>query len=440
MARPDITELGESLLSGKIERVRRQEKRAEKDQRKALLMGLGLQLGAGAVQSFFNKKVNDFSQNERILQAKARINSIQDQQTEWRGIKDRIVKSDMSQEDYFINQTKDALLKQYNYESLQERLSPQKFKEFQEMIEQRSRTEGLERSSLFDKAGKELADVVDADSFDAMVEKLNTRPKNLGQATGNLLKRVFTGRDDQALKEEEALTKLHQMGFIESAEFDVAMKQFRKHGTLEAANKAANLVEKEGTWRVVAIDLTETHMAKTAKVMKNGEWVTVTTKVDYDDPEANKRAIDEMLVDNLKRVFNNSLNEKGQAAWMKITANAEDLTKNPEALNDLTEQMMGLLENDEYVDAKKSSNAGLEYQRVLQSFSAVLSSRERIYAMDPNRLIIEVPIIWQSIVNNDMANLMMKINPNVSKDSSPNPLDNSNRKTTDFDFDIIEVN
>jgi len=44
MARPDITELGESLLSGKIERVRKQEKRAKKDQRKALLMGLGLQI------------------------------------------------------------------------------------------------------------------------------------------------------------------------------------------------------------------------------------------------------------------------------------------------------------------------------------------------------------------------------------------------------------
>ena len=75
MARPDITELGESLLSGKIERVRRQEKRARKDQRKALLMGLGLQLGAGAVQSFFNKKISNFAQNEDVLKSKIQVNN-----------------------------------------------------------------------------------------------------------------------------------------------------------------------------------------------------------------------------------------------------------------------------------------------------------------------------------------------------------------------------
>jgi hypothetical protein len=75
MARPDITELGESLLSGKIERVRKQEKRAEKDQRKALLMGLGLQLGAGVVKSVFDNKVQDWATNEGVFAARAKHNT-----------------------------------------------------------------------------------------------------------------------------------------------------------------------------------------------------------------------------------------------------------------------------------------------------------------------------------------------------------------------------
>jgi hypothetical protein len=75
MARPDITELGESLLSGKIERVRKQEKRAKKDQRKALLMGLGLQLGAGVAKSFFDDKVKDWATNESVFAARAKHNT-----------------------------------------------------------------------------------------------------------------------------------------------------------------------------------------------------------------------------------------------------------------------------------------------------------------------------------------------------------------------------
>lgn len=75
MARPDITELGESLLSGKIERVRKQEKRARKDQRKALLMGLGLQLGAGVVKSVFDNKAQDWTTNEGVFAARAKHNT-----------------------------------------------------------------------------------------------------------------------------------------------------------------------------------------------------------------------------------------------------------------------------------------------------------------------------------------------------------------------------
>jgi len=405
MARPDITELGESLLSGKIERVRKQEKRAEKDHRKALLMGLGLQLGAGAVQSFFDKKVNDFTQNERILAAKAKMNSIRDQQTEWKGIQERIVKSDMSQEDYFINQQKEALYRQNNYEQLKERLSPAKLQEFERMVEQQSRTEGLERSALFDRAGTELADVVDAESFDAMVEKLNNRPKNLAQAGGNWLRKMFTGRDVQAEKEEVALEKLYRMGYIESNEFDVAMKQFRKHGTMEAANAAANLVQEEGTTITTGLEITETHIIKEQKIWTKDGPTVVRLKVDFDDPKANQKAIDAMVVENIQHIFKNSLNEKGKAEWNKIVGNSGDLTKDPEMLSVLAGKMTDLLGNADYVDQDKSQSKGLEYQRVLQSFSAILSSRERIYMYEPERLIQELPLIWDKVLKNDLAGL-----------------------------------
>jgi len=419
MARPDITELGESLLSGKIERVRKQEKRAEKDQRKALLMGLGLQLGAGAVQSFFDKKVQDFSQNEKILASKVKINSIRDQQVEWKGIKEQVVKSNMAQEDYFITQTKSALYRQHNYEKLKERLSPSKLQEFEKMIEQQSRTKGLERSALFDTAGKELAEVVDADSFDAMVEKLNSRPKNIVQAGGNWLRKMFTGQDVQAEKEEVALEKLYRMGYIEANEFDVAMKQFRKHGTMEAANAAANLVQEEGTTVTTGLEISETSMIKEQKIWTKDGPTVVRLKVDFDDPKANQKAIDAILVENIQHIFKNSLSVEGKAEWNKIVGESRDLTKDPEMLSVLAEKMTALLSNDAYIDKGKSQSNGLEYQRVLQSFSAILSSRENIYMYEPERLIQELPLIWDKVLKNDLASLQIGLDGDTSNNQNP---------------------
>ena len=75
MARPDITELGESLLSGKIERVRKQEKEAKSFAKSEVLKTLGLQIGMGVANDYFKRDAEDFLQNENVLAAKAKHNA-----------------------------------------------------------------------------------------------------------------------------------------------------------------------------------------------------------------------------------------------------------------------------------------------------------------------------------------------------------------------------
>lgn len=400
MARPDITELGESLLSGKIERVRKQEKRAEKDQRKALLMGLGLQLGAGVVNNYFKNKYNAFLKDERILQSKARINSIQASAEEWKSINDRIIATDKTRADYFIEQDFQALKDKHSWDDASVKKmgnNAARTKQLQEWYEQ-AKISGVEKATAFEKAGIELQDVMSGKSFDELVILSNDKPSNMGAA---LLKgfKAMTGRGPKK-SEEQVLNELYQKGFIEAEEFSVAMSHFKKSGSLAAAVKATELLPSNDeihsvTQQIVGdrlVTTTEYYDAETQTDKKDVQYAAL-------DDAKGIRESSRMITENLVReTVKNTFNDTGRKAWAKWNAENSAAEKSPQ---EIATALYSLMQDDKNIDTKVISDT----QLFNSLFANVIAAQTKVWEMEPGLRAGEMKIIVEAFRQRNLDTL-----------------------------------
>jgi 3-methyladenine DNA glycosylase Tag len=399
MARPDITELGESLLSGKIERVRKQEKRAEKDQRKALLMGLGLQLGAGAVNSFFKDKYTNFLKDERIMQSRAKLNTVKSSAEEWKSINDRIISTDKTVDDYFIEQDLKALKEKHSWDEQKFGNKASQAKILKEWSDA-ARLSGLEKAAAFKKAGTELKDVMSVESFDQLAVIMNDRPANLGSAIFNKLKSL--GGRAPKMSEEEVLNSLYKKGYLEAEEFSVAMSQFKKTGSLAAAAEATNLLpERDEIYsveqKVVGDRVVTTTKYYDAETNRDKEDVTTTPITDTEALKADAKMVVENLIrETVKNTFNDT-GRKAWAAWIKDNNIAE---KTPQ---ELSEALYEVMQNDDNIDTKRVSDTNL----LNSIFANVVAAQAPVWKMDPDLRASEIEIIMAAFQKRNFQALSM---------------------------------
>jgi len=214
MARPDITELGESLLSGKIERVRKQEKRAEKNKRRDLLMGLGLQLGAGAVQSFFQRKDQDFQ--EKIMNSETqRLYKMTDLETkEYLNYKQNIFNEGMNTYDYEFGRMFESLEQQNKWVGINAKLAKQQTK----LNRQEAEKYAKKQDEIVRRLDEAYAGTTTKDDLVAYLRDKNNRPTNILQAAGRWLGDKITGQS-QDERDAMLLAKLKESHFIPNEDF-----------------------------------------------------------------------------------------------------------------------------------------------------------------------------------------------------------------------------
>lgn len=214
MARPDITELGESLLSGKIERVRKQEKRAEKSQRRAQLVGLGLQLGAGAVQSFFQRKDQDFQ--EKIMNSETqRLYKMTDLETkEYLSYKQNLFNEGKNTYDYEFGRKFEALEKQNKWVGISNKAAEQQ----RELNRQEAERYAKEQAELVRRLDEAYASTTTKDELANYLRDKNNRPTNILQAAGRWIGDKITGQS-QDERDAALLAKLKESHFIPNEDF-----------------------------------------------------------------------------------------------------------------------------------------------------------------------------------------------------------------------------
>ena len=333
MARPDITELGESLLSGKIERVRRQEKRAEKDQRKALLMGLGLQLGAGAVQSFFNKKISNFAQNEDVLKSKIQVNNAYAKAAQM----EQIITAQKGQnlEDYW-RQEGWSQWEAANKGALAEGRHESYFAAMREAAREDIEEYARNKAQLQRKAQAALRDVVSPTDFKEITAAYTPQRRGIIE---NLFNAVLgkTGMDEKA-----AAAKITSLTGMPANVALQAVDRFEQHGNLDKALRDADdivLTPKERT-----IDVKESvnqgtgakQISKTIEKISSDGKVTQSTKIVVDDVTkmSKKEQLEALKVSNAMRAkILPNLTEDGRKLLLEAE---ENLGVDPRSPSNLT--------------------------------------------------------------------------------------------------------
>lgn len=222
MARPDITELGESLLSGKIERVRKQEKRAEKDQRKALLMGLGLQLGAGAVQSIFDRKQQNIA--DTILNSETRrlYNMTDLQNKEYMTYKQKLADQGLSVFDFEFNRHYEKRKALNEWEGINDKL----FKAQDKLDREEATKAAEEQVKITNRLDKLYAGISTKEELVEQYKDRFNRPTNLLSYLGGKIGDAVTGQSQEE-REAMVLEQIRKENLVPLEEYNTVVQLWK---------------------------------------------------------------------------------------------------------------------------------------------------------------------------------------------------------------------
>ena len=388
-----IEQLGESLLSNVRSYNERIASENRKRQRQAQMLGLGLKAAQSIGNQLLADSAEEFFKNEEIYNATAQQQSALQKVKTINNVYNQIESENITVEDYFYNQYKDAFKAQYS-----ERMNIEADKlpsAYTTIIDNQAREMAKKRAIDFNEA-KALADKVGtADQWRENLKLSANKaiPKNLFEAGTKAVANFFTGRTNEEI-EEEALLAITEGKLAKNAEaLNTFWKAYSKTRDLNSAfdfttlvhddvseddfmkqrKEGVEIVTSDGVAYVLETVEVEDEFGNTEKTYKVGSDGKPTAKPVF-TPDSSDDDVELDSLNTLNGIFNYGTDAKSQLTNVAFSAFAKEALdkginiqspKTVKEYNDLSDLYSTYLLDEKNIQNKFRQDQVLEIQKLV---------------------------------------------------------------------------